>query len=949
MSESVVDISRILLVEDDTSYALLVREMLKRKGLFASQVTHVVSLAKAVETLKKESFDLILLDLTLPDSSGIDTLRNVIPLAASSPIVVITAMDDDEFAMQAMEEGAQDYLVKGEIDLKTIVRTVSYAMERKKAGDALSETQKKYSSLFNLANDVILIIDPESEKILDANITATEQFGYNRNELLTFTLSNLRHPESKLDTGSFLKRIAGGESVVAEGGYRKKDGSLLPVEVSARLVSYDQKKVALAYLRDITDRKLAEKELKQSVKSLRDITSTIGEGVCVVDHKMKVTFVNPEASRLLGWTADELIGKNAHAKFHYVNPDGTPHKLEECIVQKSIRVGRDFHLGEEIFVSKTGKFLPVSLTCTCIKADNEVTGAVLAFHDISDRIKTNKDLKLAASFFNHAVEGIMITGPDTVIESVNKAFTDITGYKTEDVIGQKPGILRSDRHNKIFYEKMWEVLSKDGMWRGEIWNRRKDGEAYLQSMTISAIKEPSGEVTHYTAIFYDITELKRSEEEIRYRANHDALTGLPNRSLFKDRLKDAVARSKRENRKLAVLFIDLDNFKIVNESLGHTTGDMFLQGVAIRLVSQLREGDTVSRYSGDEFTVLLDNLHEDEDAARAGQKIIQALSEAYLHKGQEIVVTGSVGASLYPTDGADPDSLIKNAEMAMHHSKERSKSGCQLFNESMNMKVVERLNLESMLRKAVEAEEFVVFYQPKVNMTTGRVCGMEALVRWPRPDGEIISPFRFIPLAEETGLIIPIGEQVLRAACASIKQWRDNGYPELTVSVNLAASQLDLPDLTGIVSASLAKCGLGPEGLCLEVTETAMMKNMETTISNINKLKELGIKISMDDFGSGYSSMSHLKKFPIDELKIDQAFVRTIPHEKDDSAIAVAIVSMAKALRLHTVVEGVETMEQLKFFRDLECDELQGYLFSRPVPGAEIPALLNKTLDDIKL
>ncbi|GAB4256393.1 EAL domain-containing protein [Thermincola ferriacetica] len=451
-----------------------------------------------------------------------------------------------------------------------------------------------------------------------------------------------------------------------------------------------------------------------------------------------------------------------------------------------------------------------------------------------------------------------------------------------------------------------------------------------------------GDKSRYTIVFfYDITERKMAEEAIKHQAYHDPLTGLPNRILFKDRLTQTLAQAKRSKQMLALMFLDLDRFKNINDTLGHATGDQFLQGISKRLTGCIRSGDTVARLGGDEFTLLLPQINHVEDAIKVAQKIIDTFKKPWILGGHEFYITTSIGIALYPNDGEDAETLMKHADTAMYRAKERG-NNYQLYSPSMNEKAINRLEMEGALRKALEREEFTVYYQPQINTDTGEIIGMEALVRWRHPERGIIPPADFIALAEETGLILPLGEWVLRTACRQNKKWQMAGYPPLRVTVNLSASQFQQQDLADRVSRILKETGLDPQWLELEITESIAMKDVAFTIKTLRQLRDMGIKIAIDDFGTGYSSLSYLKQIPSHTLKIDKSFVRDIAKNTEDGSIASAIIAMAQNLKLKVIAEGVETEEQLAFLKKQKCDEIQGFLFGKPVPPQEFEKLLKK-------
>lgn len=552
----------------------------------------------------------------------------------------------------------------------------------------------------------------------------------------------------------------------------------------------------------------------------------------------------------------------------------------------------------------------------------------------------NEELQLMARVFEHSLDGISITDGDGKILRVNPAFSAITGYPPGEVVGKTPRILKSDRHDDDFYRRMWASILSEGQWEGEIWNRRKNGEAYPEWLSISSITNEAGEPTHYVAVFHDISEIKRSEELMKHQAYHDALTGLPNRLLLLDRLKVAMNHSRRTGDRLALLYLDVDNFKTVNDSLGHSVGDLLLMSFAHRLKNLLREQDTVARLGGDEFVVMVEDTEGESSAVAVGERILDSLSAPFMIKGHELYVTASVGITIFPEDSDTPDALIKNADLAMYRAKETGKNNCQLFTLAMNERAQQRLVLEKNLRKAIEGRHFEVWYQPKVHLPTGGVIGMEALVRWRREDGSLTPPLDFIPLAEETGMIVPIGEQVLEAACRQAKAWHGSGYGHLALAVNLSVRQLSYKGLIDFIERLLRRTDIDPSLLEFEITETAIMSRVEQAVAVLEEIRRLGAHIAVDDFGTGYSSLYYLKRFPIRGLKVDRSFVSNLPSDADDLAIVRTVVSMARGLGLHVTAEGVETIAQMETLRSLDCDFAQGYLYSPPLSAQDFERLL---------
>ncbi|MEW6646324.1 MAG: EAL domain-containing protein [Pseudomonadota bacterium] len=553
---------------------------------------------------------------------------------------------------------------------------------------------------------------------------------------------------------------------------------------------------------------------------------------------------------------------------------------------------------------------------------------------------SQRNLHLAEKVIESSLEGIMITDANSIIISVNPAFTRLTGYSAEEVVGKSPALLSSGRHDKAFYDEMWRQLRENGHWQGEVWNRRKSGETYPELLTIAAISDRDGKLTHYAALFSDITELKESEERIRHLAYYDALTGLPNRRLLEDRLRVALAHAHRNHRQLALLFIDLDRFKRINDSLGHEVGDQLLIAIAQRLRDSVREDDTVARMGGDEFIAVLSDIETPEHAMHIARRLIDALRQPVYVDGHELVVTTSIGMSIYPDDSEDAALLLKNADIAMYRAKDSGRNSFQLYAPAMNARSLEHLALESALHRALEREEFELYYQPLLDAGSSRVIAAEALLRWRHPDLGLVPPADFIPLAEETGLIISIGEWVLRSACEQLAQWRRQGHGALRMSVNISARQFHQHDFAAIAGRCAQQAGVSAQQVTLELTESMLMDDALETIRMLGQLHSQGFGIAMDDFGTGYSSLSYLKRFPLDELKIDRVFIRDIERSQEDAAIVSATIGLAHSLGLRVVAEGVETAAQLNYLQRQGCDFVQGFHFSAPVTAAEFEKLL---------
>lgn len=564
--------------------------------------------------------------------------------------------------------------------------------------------------------------------------------------------------------------------------------------------------------------------------------------------------------------------------------------------------------------------------------------------DVTERKRAEAELRRAATVFESTAEGVMITDTHGDIVAVNAAFCTMTGYTEEEVLGRSPRLLRSERHGEGFFARMQAALDETGHWRGEVWNRRHDGEALPVWLTVSRVDDPqTGEATSYVSLMADISAMKRSEAQLHEMAHHDALTRLPNRLLLDARLEHALERARRDGSRVAVLFLDVDRFKNVNDTLGHPVGDELLCEVATRLRRCVREEDTVARIGGDEFVVVLESVRDRHYAAVAAEKIISAMSGTLDLGSGSVVLTASVGVVLYPDDGEDATTLLKHADAAMYRAKEDGRDQYQFYTRDMTAGARKRLSLEVDMRRALDrGDQFTVHYQPLVSLEDERAFGVEALMRWDHPERGRISPAEFIPLAEECGLIEPLGEWVLAEACRQLRAWRDAGLDGLRASVNVSGRQVVKPRLIEVVRRVLADTGLDPGALVLELTETVLMSDPAAAGSSLRQLASLGVSLSVDDFGTGYSSLSYLKRFPVSTLKIDRSFVRDAPVDASDAAICRAVLALADSLGLDVVAEGVETVAHRTFLREAGCPRAQGYLFGRPLPAAEAEAALRR-------
>ncbi len=685
---------------------------------------------------------------------------------------------------------------------------------------------------------------------------------------------------------------------------------------------------ALGTVADISEGKQAEAALIESRLSQQAIIDTALDAVIQMDEKGVIKGWNAQATRMFGWKQEEAIGRLWQETIFAQYSPGT----DQNELLRVLSGGESEKLKSRFEIEgmhRDGHPLTIELSVTQFKIDGKTTCSAF-IRDVTQRKQEEDQLRLAAKVFESTNEAILVTDANNNILAVNDAFTDMTGYTFDEVRGRNPRLLASGEHDAEFFRKMWKSINKLGSWQGEIIDKNKSGRNFYKHLSINTVRNGQDIVTHYVSISSDISARKEYDKNVHSLAYYDVLTGLPNRTLLRDRLGQLIVTSHRDKTQFALLFLDLDRFKYINDSMGHSVGDKLLQSVAIRLQECVREGDTVSRIGGDEFVLLLREIDE-HGVSLVADKLLKSLATPFNLNGQEISTYASIGIALYPLHASDSDVLMKNADAAMYNAKENGRNNYKFFKPEMNFRANQVFLMEKDMRVALDQDQFMLVYQPQVDLASGEVCGAEALIRWKHPEKGLVPPVDFIPVAEETGQIVQIGEWVLRTACWRFATWQKQGLPHIPVAVNLSIRQLRQPNLAEVVESVLKETGLEPKYLELEITEGIMMGDPKAAMEFLARMRKLGVQMSIDDFGTGFSSLSYLKNLPVNKLKIDQSFVRDIDTDQSDAAIIRSIISLGHRLEMSVIAEGVETLEQLDFLRLRGCDEVQGYYFSRPL------------------
>lgn len=779
-----------------------------------------------------------------------------------------------------------------------------------------------------------------------------EIVGYRLDELAPGNINTwlkLAHPDDLALSNALLQRCFRRESDTydCEVRMRHRDGSWVWVQDRGRVVEWsrDGKPLRMSGTHhDISERKRGEAALAGSEARLRTIFAMLPVGIALLDREGRILECNAASERMLGLSrAEYLVRKLDGGEVEIFRPDGTLMPQDEYASVRALAEGRPI---QDVTIEVRSLSGSVWLNVSATPLDHPRYGVVMAYVDITQTRQAETRLQLAASVFTHAREGITITDSDANILDVNEAFTEITGYPREEVLGRNPRILNSGWQTADHYADMWRTLLETGHWYGEVWNRRKSGEIYPEMLNISAVRDAAGKVRHYVGLFTDITQIKSHQQQLEHIAHYDVLTNLPNRLLFAEHLQQAMAQAVRRDSQLAVVYLDLDGFKAINDLHGHSMGDNLLVVLAHRMRAVLREGDILARLGGDEFAAVLVDLNTAVDAQPVLARLLHAAADPVEIDDVVLRVSASIGYTLYPRDNADADQLLRHADQAMYAAKQLGKNCSCLFDVAQDVAMQSQRETVEHIRRAFDKGEFVLYYQPRVNMKTGRIVGAEALIRWRHPQRGLLLPGEFLPVVENRPLGVMIGGWVIRTALAQMERWRAHGL-DIPVSVNVASRQMQQADFVSDLREALA---MNPDVrascLELEVLETSLLDDLVHAREIMNACRELGVRFALDDFGTGYSSLTYLRRLPADVLKIDQSFVRDMLDDPEDLAIVQGVLSLAKAFRREVVAEGVETTAHGELLILTGCEHAQGYGIARPMPAEEMPAWVQNWIPD---
>jgi diguanylate cyclase (GGDEF)-like protein/PAS domain S-box-containing protein len=852
-------------------------------------------------------------------------------------------------------------------DYQAVILSISDITSRKQVELSLLERESFWSDVVRTVPDQLYAQDVLSQRMIFSNRHLGQTLGYDRTELAHMGerfWELLLHPEDAAHYQALRQQQRNNghdQQLHCQLRFRHRDGSWRCYDIREQVLTRNAEGLVTRIIgvgKDVTVQIEASQSLRDSEQRYRMLAESISDVIFSTDSLLQLNYVSPSVQSVLGYQAEwiftngwqSIIANPAQLTGIYSLMERVSKAMGDAEQLAQLRSQLPTQLFLFDCLRADGRKIPIELRLVLVWDDDQRFEGVLGVgRDISQQRRAEKDLRMAATVFEHSTSAILITDPAGYIVQANEAFSRVSGYAVSDVLDQLPSMLTVDEQQESHLRYVVKQLHQRGSWEGEVWLKRRDGDHYPAWVGITAVLDDEGDLASYVCFFTDISERKASEQRIHRLAYYDALTHLPNRTLFQDRLYNALQQAERQKAWVVLMFLDLDRFKPINDSLGHAAGDRMLKDMALRLLACVDDDDTVARMGGDEFTLLLQPRATREmalnRAIHVAENILASLVRPFVLENREFFVTASIGIALSPQDGSELSQLMKNADTAMYHAKERGKNNFQFYQAEMNASALERLELESDLRHAMEQNEFILYYQPQFSGDGKRLTGAEALLRWRHPTRGLVPPGDFIPVIEELGLVVDVGDWVLREASRQLKAWHKAKVRVPKVSVNISARQFSDGQLGTRIATILEECGLPPACLELELTESILMREVNEALQILASLKNLGLSIAVDDFGTGYSSLNYLKQFPIDVLKIDRTFVDGLPEGEQDAQIARAIIAMAHSLNLAVIAEGVETHEQLEFLREHGCDEVQGYLFGRPMPAHQFEAqFANETL-----
>jgi diguanylate cyclase (GGDEF)-like protein/PAS domain S-box-containing protein len=951
--------NRVLYLEDNPVDADLVRRALATQ---APQITLdiVPTLAEAIQRMASAApdYELILSDLRLPDGNGMDLLAHVRERRLPVAVVILTGAGDQASAIAALKAGADDYVAKradyhncliptlaaalarfrSEFSSKTRLLRVLYAEHNAFDIDLARRHFVRYAPQIRLhiVNSGINVLEALPQSAVVSPPYDVVLLDYQLGGINALEIVKILRDERGFDLPVVLVSGQGSEDIVAEAlrlgvaDYLVKHAGYL-IELPAILEHADRQ---AQLLREQTRLRTTADRLSQLLAA----NPTILYSLRLDGTRMTPQWISENITRVYGYSVDECLQPDWwSAGLHADDREQVQAERQRLFAEHRLTHEYRFHdrAGSIRWVRDDMRLL-----FDAAGKPSEVAGS---WSDITTSHQANERQQLHAAALNSTRDAVMITDLDSRILYVNPAFTEITGYTETEIAGRNPNLLQSGRHDAAFYQAMWAKLRNHGHWQGELWNRRKNADVYPQWLTISAVRDARGQPTHYVAVMTDLTVVKRSEEQLEHLAHYDSLTGLPNRVLLRSLLQHALEKAQRLGHQVSLLFLNLDKFKTINDSLGHTAGDQLLLGVTDRLNRHLGGQHLLGRISADEFVIVLESLYDPDDAEAIAFDLRIALDMPFiLDGGHEVYARASIGISVFPQDGTTAHELLHHADTAVHRAKERGGNQIAFYTTELSARALAQLQMEAGLRRALKLRKFVLHFQPKVDIASGRITGAEALLRWQRPTQGMVYPSEFIPFAEKNGQIVAIGAWIIDEACRQIRAWNDAGLGDINVAVNVSARQFRSEELEKVVADALERHAVKAHQLTLELTESMLMDSPEQTIERLRRMKGNGLQLALDDFGTGYSSLAYLSRLPMDQLKIDRSFVVDIVTDRNAANIASSIIDLAHRMQLKVVAEGVENKAQLTYLGSNHCDEIQGYYFSKPVPPDEFARQLRE-------